>query len=160
MYLEIKKNKGENKYKLTKIRNNLRLNWNFIKRGVLMIRIENNNVAITRDGCMYLYKLLNGEYQMYGLSGAPTKEYQRYWDTNLLARRDGPWEWLADKPRDKDIIYLFEITDEIKFLDIIREIKYMKYNDLFHYTDAKFCNLIFERIDGVMEPHESKKRHV
>lgn len=125
-----------------------------------MIRIENNNVAITRDGCMYLYKLLNGEYQMYGLSGDPTKEYQRYWDTNLLARRDGPWEWLADKPRDKDIIYLFEITDEIKFLDIIREIKYMKYNDLFHYTDAKFCNLIFERIDGVMEPHESKKRHV
>lgn len=32
------------------------------------VEIKDNNIAVTRDGCVYLYKLLNGKYQMYSLS--------------------------------------------------------------------------------------------
>ena len=118
------------------------------------VEIKDNNIAVTRDGCVYLYKLLNGKYQMYSLSPDITREFSEYWDSNLLAKRDGSWNWFVDQPRKKDIIYLFEITDEVIFLDVIRAINYMEYKHLFHYTDKKYCTLIYERTDGVMEVTE------
>ena len=53
------------------------------------VEIKDNNIAVTRDGCVYLYKLLNGKYQMYSLSPDITREFSEYWDSNLLAKRDG-----------------------------------------------------------------------
>lgn len=75
-------------------------------------------------------------------------------DNNIAVTRDGSWNWFVDQPRKKDIIYLFEITDEVIFLDVIRDINYMEYKHLFHYTDKKYCTLIYERTDGVMEVTE------
>ena len=60
------------------------------------VEIKDNNIAVTRDGCVYLYKLLNGKYQMYSLSPDITREFSEYWDSNLLAKRDGSWNWFVE----------------------------------------------------------------
>lgn len=44
------------------------------------VKIKDNNIAVTRDGCIYLYKLLNGKYQMYSLSPDISREFSEYWD--------------------------------------------------------------------------------
>lgn len=56
-----------------------------------------------------------------------------------------------DIPRDKDVIFIFEIIDDVTFFRIIRKIEFMKYYDLEHYTNDKYVKQIYERIDGVFE---------
>lgn len=72
------------------------------------------------------------------------------WTNNLLAKRDGYWDIIAENARDKDIIYIYEITDMTQWLSIFHEYKFIKPVMLKKgFTWKPYVKLVYELIDNV-----------
>ena len=119
------------------------------------------HILISREGQVYWYidentiasQNHNDEYNKYNmicLSTGCDRIFDRYWQENLVAKRD-EWEGLYEEPRKKDIIYVYEITDHYDFFYIARKIKFSKLTDYKNYIGRSCLKLVYERIDGMME---------
>lgn len=120
-----------------------------------MIELDSNCLIVTRDKQVYWIHTLGGsDLQAYCLStdiNIGSVMFTCVWDKKtLLCNRTGDHISLGyvSEPREKDIIYVFKITDYPLFLNVIRSINFIQYWHLVNYTRNKFCELIFERIDG------------
>lgn len=115
------------------------------------------HLLIARDGSIYWYvgdKL--STYNQYGklnLIECGGRDVNRLlsdgWDNKLLAKRDGFWNIWTKNAREKDIIFIYEITDMAMWLKIFHEHEFIKPYMLTKFTHKPYAKLVYELIDGV-----------
>lgn len=109
--------------------------------------IQNYNIVETRNGCLYLYIKRNSTSWMYALSNDSIREFEKRWDQNLLAKRNGVWKHSRDYTDESeyDIVAIYAITDELEFLNLIRMVRFISKDSLLHGTPKECCKCIWNR---------------
>ena len=112
------------------------------------------HLLVARDKSIYWYvgEVLGTETygkvaDMIGCGSCINQNLNQMWDEKLLAKRD---VWYGE-PRINDIIYVFEITDMTKWLDIFHKNSFVSYNMLQGYSNKEYTKLVYELVDRVFE---------
>lgn len=121
--------------------------------------IPMKHILIARDGSIYWYvgnllqKYYNETNRYNDLISCETdinRNLLTGWDNKLLAKRDGYWEGFAEFPREKDIIFIYEIINMEEWLEIFHKYEYIKpFMFKKNFTNTKYVKLVYELIDSV-----------
>ena len=78
-----------------------------------------------------------------------------YWKDNLLANRDGYWSNIYEKPRNYDIIFVFEIVNNYEWFNYYRNHEFIKGTQYINnWSNKSIIKRVWERIDCEMEIYE------
>ena len=111
------------------------------------------HLLVTRDRKIYWYigDVLNTKNNLIGCGTSTNVNIKNIWDDKLLGLRDkNKNTYIFGEPRGYDVIYIYEILDMEKWLDIFHKIKYVELIHLDGYT-KEYTKLVYERIDGELE---------
>ena len=115
------------------------------------------NLFITRDGNVYWYvgdklNTINDSNEKIDLIACRTdlnNSLSVGWTNGLFAKRDGYWDIFAEEARDKDIIFIYEIIDMTKWLNIFHKYNFITPDMIRNgFTRTPYTELIYERVES------------